>query len=340
VTHTLASLADLDALLARLPAGDAAAHARWAAREPQLTKPPGSLARLEEMASWLTTWQGRHPPRMETPRARIFAANHGVATRGVSAYPIEVTQQMVANYQAGGAAINQLCRAYDIELTEVSFDLDHPTADFTEGPAMTEAEVLDAIRTGIDSVPEDTDVLVIGEMGIGNTTSAAAIACALYGAPDEAAAWTGAGTGVVGPTLARKIEVVAAGVARHQGGSPLEILRCLGGRELAAMAGATIGARLKRVPVLVDGYVASAAVAPLLAAAPAALDHCLIAHVSAEPGHRKLLAAMGRTAILDFGMRLGEGTGSALVVSLLKGAVACHVGMATFAEAGVTDKEG
>lgn len=336
MTLTISGLDDVSALLARLPEGDEAAAAAWAAREPRLTKPAGSLGRLEDLSGWLSTWQGRHPPRLDAPYARIFAGNHGVAALGVSAFPAEVTVQMVANFQHGGAAINQLCRAYGVGLDVVSLDLDRPTADFTQGPALTEAEFASAFQAGIDAVPEGADLLVLGEMGIGNTTPAAALACALYGG--EAVEWTGRGTGVEGGALARKIEVVAAGVARHRGLPPLEILRALGGRELVALAGATVAARFRRVPVLLDGYVVTAAVAALEVARPGALAHCRVAHVSAEPGHRRLLAALGADPLLDLGLRLGEGSGAALAVGLLRGAIACHNGMATFDEAGVSDK--
>jgi nicotinate-nucleotide--dimethylbenzimidazole phosphoribosyltransferase len=336
LNSTTSSVADIRTLLAVLPARDEAAVAAWAARDPQLTKPPGALGRLEELSCWLAAWQGRHPPTLERPRARVFAGNHGVAALGVSAFPAEVTVQMVANFERGGAAINQLCKAFDTELAVVALDLDRPTADFTQGPAMDEAGFAAAFRVGMDSVPADTDVLVVGEMGIGNTTPAAAIACALFGG--EAAEWVGRGTGVEGGALARKTAVVSAGVARHKGKAPLEILRSLGGRELAAMAGAVLAARLARVPVLLDGYVTTAAVAALEAECPGALDHCVVAHASAEPGHRRLLDALGKRPLLDLGMRLGEASGAALAVGILRGALACHVGMATFGEAGVSEK--
>ncbi len=336
MNSTISSVSDIRAALAGLPGGDEAAAAAWAAREPQLTKPAGSLGRLEELSGWLATWQGRHPPGMARPRARVFAGNHGVAALGVSAFPAEVTVQMVANFRHGGAAINQLCQTFDVELDVIALELERPTADFTRGPALDEAEFVTAFRAGMDSVPADTDVLVVGEMGIGNTTPAAAVSCALFGG--EAADWTGRGTGVEGGALARKIEVVAAGVAAHGDQTPLEILRRLGGRELAAMAGAVLAARLRRVPVLLDGYVTTAAVAALEAERKGALDHCMVGHVSVEPGHRRLIAALGKTALLDLGMRLGEGSGAALAVGILRGAVACHAGMATFAEAGVSDK--
>lgn len=331
---SISSVADIESLIAALPAADQAAAALWAARDPQLTKPPGALGRLEELSLWLASWQGRHPPRLETPRARVFAGNHGVAALGVSAFPAEVTVQMVKNFEHGGAAINQLCRTFGTELAVVSLDLDRPTADFTKGPAMDETEFVAAFRIGMDSVPDDTDLLALGEMGIGNTTPAAAIACALYGG--DADGWTGRGTGVDNAGLIRKTEVVAAGAALHKGKAPLEILRSLGGRELAAMAGAVLAARLRRVPVLLDGYVCTAAAAPLEAACPGALDHCVVAHVSAEPGHQRLLSALGKEPLLSLGMRLGEASGAALAIGVVKGALACHTGMATFAEAGVT----
>lgn len=332
---SISCIADIRALLAALPAADAAAQAACSAREPTLTKPPGSLGRLEEIIGWLSAWQGRHPPRLERVCARVYAGNHGVAALGVSAFPAEVTVQMVANFRHGGAAINQLCRSVGAELDILELDLDRPTADFTQGPAMTEAEFVAAFRAGMDSVPDDADLLCLGEMGIANTTAAAAIAMALHGG--DAGQWTGRGTGVVGEGLARKTAVVAAGAARHGRQPGLDILAGLGGREMAAMAGAALAARLKRVPVLLDGYVCTAAVAPLAAERADALDHCLVAHVSAEPGHARLLDLWGKRPLLALDMRLGEASGAALAVGLVRSALACHTGMATFAEAGVSD---
>ncbi|WP_142849429.1 nicotinate-nucleotide--dimethylbenzimidazole phosphoribosyltransferase [Telmatospirillum sp. J64-1] len=333
----IACLDDLRRLLADLPGPDAAARAAWAEREPQLTKPAGSLGRLEELAGWLSAWQGRHPPRLDRPAARIFAGNHGVVAKGVSAYPADVTVQMVANFQRGGAAINQLCRLFGTELQVVALELDRPTADFSEGPAMTEEEAVAALKAGLDSVPAECDLLCIGEMGIGNTTSAAALCLGLYGG--SAADWVGPGTGLDDRGLRRKAEVIEQAATLHGGADPLDLLRRLGGRELAAMAGAVLGARLKRVPVMLDGYVTTAAAAPLEAFRSGALDHCLVAHASAEPGHRRLIERLGKRALLDLGMRLGEGSGAALAVGLAQAAVACHTGMATFAEAGVSGKE-
>ncbi len=328
------TIADIRTLLATMPGPDQDALGAWTAREPQLTKPAGSLGRLEEISRFLCSWQASHPPRAKSIRARVYAGNHGVAALGVSAFPSEVTVQMVMNFQHGGAAINQLCRTFGIELAVESLDLTTPTADFTQGPAMTEAEFVEAFSTGMLAALPDTDLLVIGEMGIGNTTSAAAICHALFGG--EAADWTGRGTGVDDHHLKIKTEVVAKGVIANPSKDGVEVLRCLGGRELAAMAGAVLAARHARIPVILDGYVCSAAAAALFAANPSALDHCLVGHSSVEPGHKRLMDQLGKRALLDMDMRLGEASGAALSVGLIKAAVACHTGMATFAEAGVS----
>lgn len=336
---TVRSLAEFRALLSDLPGPDAEAAAAAAAREPQLTKPPGSLGRLEDLAQWLAAWQGRHPARLEALRTCVFAGNHGVAALGVSAFPASVTAQMVANFQAGGAAVNQLCRSVGAELSVTVLELDRPTADFTQGPAMTESEVVAALNAGLEAVTATPpDALCVGEMGIANTTSAAAIALALFGG--SAVDWTGPGTGVVGEALFHKARVVADGVAANTADAPdgLEVLRRLGGRELAGIAGAVVGARLVRVPVVLDGYITAAAAACLEVARPGALDHCVIAHASAEPGHGRLMERLGKRPILDLGLRLGEGSGAVLAAGILKAAAACHAGMATFAEAGVSDK--
>lgn len=327
------TLADVRARLADLPAADLDAIAAAEARNGQLTKPPGALGRLERLAIWMAGWQGTEKPHADAPQIVIFAGNHGVAARGVSAFPAEVTAQMVANFAHGGAAINQLARAFGARLDVHALDLDRPTADFTEAPAMTEDEVVAALRKGYDAVDPAADLLVAGEMGIGNTTVAAAIAAALFGG----SGWAGRGTGVDNAGLARKEAAVAAGLARHKEalGDPLQVLRCLGGREIAAMAGAILAARKHRIPVILDGFIACSAAAVLARAAPGALDHCIAGHLSAEGAHGRLLEQLGKEPLLSLGLRLGEGSGAALAIGVLKGAVACHSGMATFAEAGV-----
>jgi nicotinate-nucleotide--dimethylbenzimidazole phosphoribosyltransferase len=331
-----ASLEEIRALFAHLPGPELEAGTAAVLHERQLTKPAGALGRLEELSHWLCTWQGRHPPRLDHPRTSVFAGNHGVAARGVSAYPAAVTAQMVQNFIAGGAAVNQLCRTVDADLRVYEMNLDEPTADFVNGPAMSEADCAKAIAYGMMAVEPGLDVLALGEMGIANTTSAAALCLALFGG--DAADWTGPGTGVAGAVLDRKREVVGAAVERHRdaAGDPLELLRRLGGYELAAIVGAVLAARIGRVPVVLDGFTATAAASVLFRVDPRALDHCIVAHVSAEPGHRRLLDHLGQHALFDLGMRLGEGSGATLAIGILKAAVACHTGMATFADAGVS----
>ncbi|WP_420548422.1 nicotinate-nucleotide--dimethylbenzimidazole phosphoribosyltransferase [Curvivirga sp.] len=308
-------------------------------REGQLTKPPGALGRLEEISEWFATWQAKDSPSIERPRVAVFAGNHGVAKQGVSAFPQEVTVQMVANFKNGGAAVNQLCRAHDAELRVYEMALDQPTHDFTEQPAMSEEECATAIAYGMMAVEEGVDVLCIGEMGIANTTSGAALAYALFNG--EAADWVGPGTGVEGDAYNNKIRVVQEAVGKyfHQRHDPLEILRCLGGYEIAAMVGAIIAARMGRVPVILDGYTTCAAAAVLYQMDPAALDHCIVGHLSAEPSHIQLLEEIDKEPLLNYGMRLGEASGAALALGIVKSAIACHTGMATFAEAGVSDKD-
>ena len=329
---------DIRALLEKLPPADRGAVERVRKRDAVLTKPPGSLGRLESIAEWLAAWQGRAPPAVHRPLVAIFAGNHGVVAHGVSAYPAAVTAQMVANFAAGGAAINQICLAYDLGLKVYDLALDHPTGDITSAAALDEKECAATMAFGMEAIAGGVDLLCIGEMGIGNTTVAAAIFNALFGG--TAADWVGPGTGVDEAGLARKRTAVEAALAfhRHHLGDPLEVLRRLGGREIAAMAGAILAARMNRVPVIVDGYVASAAAAVLFAARREALDHCLFGHVSAEPAHRRALDAMNAKPLLDLGMRLGEGTGAALAAGIVRAAARLHAGMATFAEAGVSDK--
>ena len=333
MTAPFETLADFRAALAAAPGPDDAAITGAQDRNGQLTKPPGALGRLEDLAIWYAGWRGTPRPAITAPQVIVFAGNHGVCAQGVSAFPPEVTVQMVANFQHGGAAINQLAKTFGARMDVHALDLDRPTTDFTTGPAMTEAEVVAALRTGWEAVDPSADLLVTGEMGIGNTTAAAAVAAACLGG--SAADWTGRGTGVDDAGLARKTDVVARGLALHAVTDPLEALRCLGGRELAAMAGAIAAARAHRIPVILDGFICSAAACTLAHAQPGALDHAVAGHLSAEGAHERLLAALGKEPLLRLGLRLGEGSGAALAIGVLQGAIACHSGMATFAEAGV-----
>ncbi len=333
-----ADLAEMRRILARLPGPDLEAGSAAEARQRELIKPAGSLGRLEELAVWLATWQGRASPKLEHPHIAVFAGTHGVATRGVSAYPPEVTQQMVGAFVNGLAAINQLAAQADADLRVYELALEIPTADFTQGPAMGEEDCATAMAYGMMAMEEGPDVVALGEMGIGNTTAAAALACGLFGgAPDD---WVGRGTGVDEAGLARKRQAVAQALAANAGalGDPLSTLAALGGRELAAIAGAVVACRMGRIPVVLDGYACTAAAAVLHKADPRALDHCVVAHRSVEPGHARLLEALGKRPLLDLDMRLGEASGAALALPILKAAAAIHTGMATFAEAGVSGK--
>jgi nicotinate-nucleotide--dimethylbenzimidazole phosphoribosyltransferase len=334
------SLGALRAAVNDLPAGDEKAAAAVAARQDTLTKPRGSLGRLETMAAWLARWQGRATPKLDKVEVLVFAGSHGVTAQGVSAFPAEVTAQMVANFAAGGAAINQISKAVGAGLRVIPLEVERATRDFTTGPAMDEGDFVAAVSAGYDAVAESTDLLCLGEMGIGNTTAAAAIAAALV--TGDASAWVGRGTGVDDLGLARKVTAIRKGFEANRPAlaDPLGVAAALGGRELAAIFGATLAARHKRIPVLLDGFVCTAAAAPLAKLVKGGLDHCQAAHVSAEYGHRALLLALEMPPILDLGMRLGEASGAALAVGVLRGALACHTGMASFAEAGVSDREG
>ena len=332
------SFAELRGACLDLPTGHSTAADAVAAREAALTKPPGSLGRLEDIVGWLAFWQGRSPPRLDRIDVLVFAGNHGVTAQGVSAYPAQVTAQMVANFAAGGAAINQLARLAGAGLKVIPLALGEPTADFTLAPALDEAAFLAAVAAGTDAVSPDADLVCLGEMGIGNTTAAAAIAAALFGGGGTR--WAGRGTGIDAAGLVRKQAVIDQALARHAAllGDPLRVAAALGGRELAAILGAALAARQQRIPVLLDGFVSAAAAAPLAKLRADTLAHAMAGHVSAEAGHRLLLEALGLAPLLDLKMRLGEASGAAVAVLLLRAALACHTGMATFAQAQVSNK--
>ncbi|WP_336962890.1 nicotinate-nucleotide--dimethylbenzimidazole phosphoribosyltransferase [Sphingobium aquiterrae] len=329
------SVAAFEHALANLTQPDPQAMEATSLRQAALTKPAGSLGRLEEIALFMASWQGTARPRAERIRAAVFAGNHGVVAQGVSAFPPEVTQQMVANFRAGGAAINALAGACGAELTVIPLDLDRPTGDISRAPALTEAECLAALSAGAQVVTAGIDLLFVGEMGIGNTTPAAALCAQSFGGTVER--WVGRGTGIDDAGIGRKTSVIAQALAFHAAGciSPFETLRRLGGREIAAMAGAILAARMQRVPVLLDGFICCAAIAPLAAAVPGFTAHCLAAHCSAEAGHVRLLEKLGLEPLLQLGMRLGEGTGAAVAAQIVRSALAAHNGMATFAEAAI-----
>ncbi|MEP3640133.1 MAG: nicotinate-nucleotide--dimethylbenzimidazole phosphoribosyltransferase [Paracoccaceae bacterium] len=328
------SFASVANLVDTLPDADSTAADAARARQNSLTKPPASLGQLEYLAEFMASWQKVEKPIIDKAQAVVFAGNHGVCAKGVNPFPQEVTFQMVANFEAGGAAINQLCRASGAELSVVALDLETPTQDISEAAAMSEAETLDAMQRGAAAVDKDANVLVLGEMGIGNSTIAAALACAGFGG--DADGWVGRGTGSDKEGQALKARIVAQAVARHKSARGLQMLAALGGREQAAICGAVLQARALSIPVLLDGYICTAAVVPLHDLDPKLLDHCLVGHSSAEPGHARMVSEMKKTPILSLGMALGEGSGAALALGVLRAALECHNGMATFAEAGVS----
>jgi len=336
--YQITNFRQLKDLIQFLPERDEETEALAKLRQGELTKPPGSLGRLEELAIWLSAWQSRERPQLKKIQALVFAGNHGVAARGVSAYPAEVTGQMVENFKRGGAAINQLCKVADAKLEVIALDLETPTEDFTLAPALDESAFLKCFNAGLSAVDSNSDCLILGEMGIGNTTVAAAVCFGLFGGVP--ADWVGPGTGVDDAGLKLKADVLQQGYDRHNGvlSDPLEVLRCLGGRELVAIAGAVLAARQARIPVILDGYITTAAVAPLEVMVTGALDHCVAGHSSSEPGHDRLLGHINKQPLLDLNMRLGEGSGAAVAALVLKAAVGVHNGMATFEQAGVSGK--
>jgi nicotinate-nucleotide--dimethylbenzimidazole phosphoribosyltransferase len=335
-TDCAAPFDDILRLITSMPGPDEAAVAAVRERDRNLTKPAGSLGRLEWLVEWLAAWQGKARPSVDRPLVCVFAGSHGVARRGVSAYPGSVNRQMLDTFAAGGAAVSQICATLGLGFKVFDLALDVPTNDIVEGPAVDERACVATMAFGMESIAGGADLLALGDMGIGNTTIAAAIYAALYGGPAEK--WVGRGTGVDDAGLARKARVVEAAIAHHRGhlDSPLEVLRRLGGREIAALAGAILAARLERIPVVLDGYVVTAAAAILHALEPTSIDHCVAGHLSAEGAHQEVLERMSKIPLLALGMRLGEGSGAALAAGIIKTAAAVHGGMATFEQAGVS----
>jgi len=324
-----------------------------AARWNSLTKPPGSLGRLEPLVTQLALAAGNCNPRVDRKAMAIFCGDHGVTAEGVSAFPKEVTVQMVKNFLAGGAAINVLCRQFGIEpyIVDtgvageradgvVDLRLGQGTANFVEGPAMPVATAELALRNGDElagRVRESADIAGAGEMGIGNTTSASALFCAYAGVAPELA--VGPGTGVDAAGVARKADVVRRALARHlPAGDPVATLAALGGFEIATMTGFLLGAAARRLPVVIDGFISSAAALAAHAIQPAVLPYLFFSHVSAETAHRRLLDYLGVKPILDLDMRLGEGSGAAMAMPVLDAAVALYSQMATFLEGGVSER--
>lgn len=343
-------------LLADMPMPNEAASAHARAHQANLTKPLGALGRLEDIAVWLAGWQAPPPHLPRHPQCLVFAGNHGITRHKVSAYPEEVTAQMVANFKAGGAAINQLTKSADVPLAIHPIRLDDPTGDITTTPAMSRADTLAAMQIGADAIPSNCDMLLLGEMGIGNTTIASALAASVLGGERDVIDWVGAGSGLDAKGIHHKANIIAKALQRHHTDThtsththtntpttnnpdAVALLASLGGRELAAIAGAVLAARTRHIPVLLDGFVATCACLPLWQTNRHALAHCQISHVSAEAAHAKILTRLGMEAICNLNMRLGEASGAVVAFSLVKLALAVHTGMASFDQAGVTKRD-
>jgi nicotinate-nucleotide--dimethylbenzimidazole phosphoribosyltransferase len=342
--------------MTEIPPPDADALTAARARQQALTKPPGALGRLEELACWFAARQGRSVPAPLVPAIAVFAADHGVTAQGVSAYPSDVTAQMVGNFARGGAAINVLARRTGARLTVVDVgvagDLPHAegvvgarirpgTDDLSVAPAMTREHADSAIAVGTERAIADitagANLLVAGDMGIGNTTAAACLVCAFTGEPPDAI--VGLGTGLDEAGRARKVAVAERALARARSRTPrdgVDWLAEVGGLEIAAITGYYLEAARRAVPVLLDGFISAAAALAARAHAPRAVDWMLAAHASAERGHRAALRHLGLEPLVDLGLRLGEGSGAALALPLLDAAIALHAEMATFEEAGVS----
>lgn len=338
---------------------DGAMRAAASARQLQLTKPLGSLGQLEDLAVRLAELQGAENPTVDRVSIVVFAADHGIAAEGVSLFPQSVTVEMIRNFARGGAAISVAARQLGAELEVVdvgaavdpglldgvvSARLGCGTANFLHQPAMDEKQLTGALAAGRDAVLRAAErraqLFIGGEMGIANTTAATAVACALLDAdPGELA---GPGTGLDSAGVSRKAELIHLALQRHRTSftDSWHVLRCVGGFEIAALAGAYIACAQCGVPALVDGYITSAAALAALCLQPDIAPWLFYAHTSAEPGHARILHALGAKPLLNMGMRLGEGSGAALAVPILRMACALHNEMATFAEAGVSESHG
>lgn len=323
-------------LLRNLPGTDEAAVFATQQRASKVLRPFGALARLDEVAAWLAGWQRTVRPGVTRAAAVVFVANHGVATEGVSAYPPGVTAAMLRALRSGAATASVMARNVGAQLSVVDVGVAQPSANLVREAALSKDRFLECFQTGRESVAQlDADLLVVGEMGIANTTPAAAVCATLFGGLAED--WAGRGTGIDEATLARKVAVVETARRRIEGVSgPLEVLRQVGGAELVAIAGAALEARLRSIPLVLDGFVVTAAVAPLEVSRAGALDHCLAGHCSGEPGHRLLLDKLGKPPLLDLGLRLGEGSGALAAVPLVRLAAACVADVATFDEWGLS----
>lgn len=316
------------------PEPDDRSRAGVAARARHVLRPQGALARLDDVAAWLAAWQRTERPAVRRPAVVLFAGDHGVVEEAVSAYPATVTEAMLRAFGDGVATAPVMARTIGATLEVVDVGVGRPTSNLVHHPALDEERFRACFEEGRRSVAGlDADLLVLGEMGIGNTTAAAAVCACLFGRTSED--WVGRGTGVDDESLARKTDVVARARARVRGAHPLEVLRQVGGTELVALAGAAVEARLRSLPVVLDGFVVTAALAGLEVMVPGALSNSIAGHRSSEPGHRLLLEKLAKSPLLDLDMRLGEGSGALLAVPLISLAANAVVEVATFDERGL-----
>ncbi|MCT6879202.1 MAG: nicotinate-nucleotide--dimethylbenzimidazole phosphoribosyltransferase [Commensalibacter sp.] len=329
------SIEQLVKLFNHLPTGDRAADEASHSRNKALLKPPGSLGELENLVGWLAYWQKQSRPTLDKVRILIFAGNHGVTAEKVTPYDPSITKKMVENFRNGNAAINQLAKNAQADLDVIEVNGLKPTRNFCYEPAMEELEFLEAIATGYHAVQPDTDLLVLGEMGIGNTTAAAALCTGLFGG--DAEQWTGNGTTSNKEIIEHKKKAVRQAIECHKAilDNPLQVARHLGGYELAALLGAILAARHLNIPVLLDGFVCTASVAPLYKLHNEGLDHARLGHLSAEKGHLLLAGHLNLYPLLALNMRLGEASGAAVAVPILRAALSCYNGMITYQEAGL-----
>ncbi|MGB3831947.1 MAG: nicotinate-nucleotide--dimethylbenzimidazole phosphoribosyltransferase [Mesorhizobium sp.] len=326
---------DFRELLGRLPPADREAEARVKALFARAGKPDRSLGRIEDIAVWLAAWSGRAPPSVRKPLVAIFAGNHGVARHHVSPRPVAATAEAVELCAAGGAAINQVCIAHDLGLQVFDLALDLPTGDITREAALDERGCAATMAFGMEAVAGGTDLLCLGDLGVGNSTVAAALLAALFGG--TGADWVGSGSGADPAMMVRKAVAVDDALACHGAhlSDPLEALRRVGGREFAAIAGAILAARVQKVPVLIDGLATLAAAAVLHVANPAALDHCMLASRPAEPEGARTAERLGLVPLLDFRISHGEAVAAGLAAGTVKAAALVCSGMAATARSGI-----
>ena len=303
----------------------------------QLTKPIGSLGILEDISVFFCGWQNTINPKLKNIQTIIFAGNHGVCNQGVNSFPQSVTNEMVQNFKSGGAAINQLCKDTLARLEVIPITLDVPTNDISKGPAMSHDDLLFSINQGVESVSINSDLIILGEMGIGNSSIASALASACFGG--DVKKWVGRGTSNNDNDIKKKISVIKKALMLNSNREPLEILRSLGGREQAAIFGAALAARVSNIPILIDGFICTASIAPLFLLEKTLLDHCLFGHCSMEQGHKHLLKIIKKTPLLNLNMRLGEGSGAMVAFNIIRSAINCHNGMANFENAGVSNSK-